>query len=248
MTALSVAVLSVWVGVTLLAWADGLGLLAALTTLQAGAMAAGAWLAFGARRPGRTGPYDAIAAGILLASAALYVVPSAIVGHNASGSVGVGVGLLIGALLHRSAGRRLDQSMLGALCLHAISAGLVLGVVYTGMPSLGLSLGVAIVAHKLPAGYALARALRDHGRSTMSVALPACAVGLTSLPIAMAAGPLLIPHGLLFGLAGGLFVAVGAAFFVHLPWQRRARAATLGRVGVGALVVACLDIALKLHG
>ncbi|GAB3670873.1 hypothetical protein [Salinisphaera aquimarina] len=209
-------------------------------------MGLGAWLAVRTQLRPATVIYDALAAGVLLASAALYVIPNAFAGHPASGGAGLVGGLIVGLLLHRASGASLHRSMLSALCLHALTAGLVLGVVYTAMPALGLALALAIVAHKLPAGYALARALRDDGRSSLAVALPACAVGLASLPIALWPTRLVLPHGLLFGLASGLFLAVGAVYLAHLPWSSRAgsfgRGRALAAAGAGAALVVTLDV------
>ena len=245
MTAAVAATLLLWATLTIVAWNHGLALLSTLTTLQAGAMAAGAWLALGPRRPERIVQLDAAAAGVLVASAALYVVPGALNGHVGSGLLGTLIGVVVGLSMHMSRAGPVHRAMLGALSLHAVSVGLVLGVVYVGMPAIGLSLGLAIVAHKLPAGYALARSLRNGGRSVAAVALPACAVGLAGLPVALAGSAPALPHGLLFGVASGLFVAVGAHFIRHLPWHRSALTATLAQMGLGAGAVIVLDAGFR---
>lgn len=235
----------IWAALTLVALTHGLALLAALTTLQAAAMATGAWLALGPRRPARILQFDAAVAGVLVASAVLYVVPGALGEDMSSGALGTMVRLAIGLSMHIGRGAPVHRAMLGALSLHAVSAGLVLGVVYVSMPAIGLSLALAIVAHKLPAGYALARSLRNDGRSVATVAIPACAVGLASLPVALAGAAPTIAHGLLFGVASGLFLAVGVSFIVHLPWHRAVLAGTLTQMALGAGVVIALNAGLR---
>ncbi|MES1927013.1 hypothetical protein [Salinisphaera sp. T31B1] len=236
------AVISSWGLMTGYAVTQGLTVLAGLTTLQALAMAVGAWLALGVRTRVRVHVLDAIAAGVLIGSAIYYVLPAALVGHPLGGAAGLLLGAAVGGAIHQHAGGQAHRSMLAGLSLHAASAGLVLGVVYTGMPALGLSLGLAIVAHKLPAGYALAGALRDNGDSIASVALPACAIGLVSLPVALLALPAGLPHGLLFGLASGLFLTVAGVFVAQLPWQGLCRIGFIvAQILLGLAAVVLLD-------
>ena len=85
-------------------------------------------------------------------------------------------------------------------------------MLYGRMPDLGLWLGAVIVAHKLPAGYAIARRLRAQGGALASVALPACAVGVVAVPAALVTTglPPSAPVGALCqGLAAGIFLQVG---------------------------------------
>ena len=131
---------------------------------------------------------------------------------------GSDLGLLFGLALHRACRERawrpgaLGESRLIALTVHSAGAGVVIGMLYGQMPELGLWLGTVIVAHKLPAGYAIARRLRAQGGALACVALPACAVGVVAVPAALLTTglPPSAPVGALCqGLAAGIFLHVG---------------------------------------
>jgi len=96
---------------------------------------------------------------------------------------------------------------------HALSAGLIIGLVYASMPGLGLLLGLAIVSHKGPAGYAAARRLSRSGKSVTSLLLPAAGVGLTALPMALVTVPdAPAVNAVVFGFAAGIFLHVAMDF------------------------------------
>jgi ZIP family zinc transporter len=96
---------------------------------------------------------------------------------------------------------------------HALSAGLIIGLVYTSMPALSLLLGLAIVSHKGPAGYAAAHRLAESDRPVSALLLPAAAVGVTAIPAALLPVPA-IPavSAAIFGFAAGVFLHVAMDF------------------------------------
>jgi ZIP family zinc transporter len=216
------------------------GLAASLTKLLAiawvafGAMMVGAWM--GARS--EEGASDAtkqrgvglvwaygLSSGAMITSATLFLVPNAISHHAALGGLGIAVGIVGGFsihTLHAGSGHTggAARSVTWELTLHALGAGLVIGAVYAAMPALGSTLGLAIVSHKAPAGYAAARRLRRHGRSVLPLLLPAAAVGLTALPVGLADPPTLNGlHALVFGGATGLFLHVALDFLPRCEWR-----------------------------
>ena len=189
------------------------------------AMALGAW--FGARA-NRTDPHGLVwgyglASGAMITSAAMFLVPQAIgLGRIAAapqlGGVGIAAGIVVGYSSH-TVGHRLthldvpfDVST-AEITAHALSAGLIIGLVYGSMQTLGLLLGLAIVSHKGPAGYAAARRLGRSGKSATALLLPAAGVGITAIPTAL----LPIPeapaaNAVVFGFAAGIFLHVAMDF------------------------------------
>ena len=164
-----------------------------------------------------------LASGAMITSAALFLVPPAIGHHAAGGGLGIAVGLLAGFALH-TAGHQLThrtdvplEPAVTELAVHALAAGLIIGLVYAAMPALGLLLGLAIVSHKGPAGYATARRLQRRAQPVSHVLLPASAVGLTALPVGLMdaflgwpAVPLL--QAVVFGFGAGVFLHVAMDF------------------------------------
>jgi ZIP family zinc transporter len=225
-----------------------------------GAMALGAPL--GARaaahdRPGRLVWGYGLASGAMVTSAAVFLVPTAI-GHHASfGGFGLAAGLVAGYGAH-TVGHRLSHAeafdhTAVELSAHALAAGLIIGVVY-GNSQLGPLLGLAIVSHKGPAGYAAARRLAAEGRSVAVLLVPATGVGLTAIPSALVALPTdPVVDGLVFGFAAGVFLHVGMDFLpecevggeVHAAADDadhalldRLRLHAVGATAVGGLAVA----------
>jgi len=216
------------------------GLAASLTKLLAiawvafGAMMVGAWMgarseegasaATKQRGVGLVWAYG-LSSGAMITSATLFLVPNAISHHAALGGLGIAVGIVGGFsihTLHAGSGHAGGpaRSVAWALTLHALGAGLVIGAVYATMPALGSTLGLAIVSHKAPAGYAAARRLRRHGRSVLPLLLPAAAVGLAALPVGLADPPTLNGlHALVFGGATGLFLHVALDFLPRCEWR-----------------------------
>ncbi|MFB6296810.1 MAG: ZIP family metal transporter [Halobacteriales archaeon] len=190
------------------------------------------WVAFGAmagaiplgRRAGQQGDAGrlvwgyGLASGAMITSAAVFLLPAAVDHHAAFGGFGVAAGIVLGYSAH-TVGHRLthaetpvDDTAL-RLTAHALAAGTVIGVVYGAMPDLGPLLGLAIVSHKAPAGYAAARRLRGQGKSAAVLLVPAAGVGLTAIPAALVSLPATaVTSGLIFGFAAGLFLHVAMDF------------------------------------
>jgi ZIP family zinc transporter len=189
------------------------------------AMGLGAWLD---ARADETNPYRLVwgyglASGAMVTSAAMFLVPQAMglggqAGTARIGGVGIAAGIVIGYGTH-TIGHRLthletsfDMTTL-AIAAHALSAGLVIGLVYASMPELGILLGLAIVSHKGPAGYAAARRLGRNGKSATALLLPAAGVGLTAIPSALLPVPeSALLNALIFGFAAGIFLHVAMDF------------------------------------
>ena len=181
------------------------------------AMAIGAPL--GARAVQSSHPMEPVwgyglASGAMITSAALFLIPQALGQHTRLGSLGIAVGFLGGYVGH-TVGHQFTHLDLpvdhttAELTVHALSAGAIIGAIYTAMPSLTSVLGIALVSHKAPAGYATARRLAGRGQSVVPLLLPAAAVGLAALPVGIvgfAPGGEL--RGLLFGVAAGVFLHV----------------------------------------
>jgi ZIP family zinc transporter len=159
-----------------------------------------------------------LAAGAMITSAAVFLLPTAITHHAQFGGFGVALGVLVGFASH-SIGHRLahvemplDRTV-AELSAHALAAGIVIGVVYGNMPELGALLGLAIVSHKGPAGYAAAARLARKGGDVTAILLPAVGVGLTALLAASVQLPAAPPvRGIVFGFATGIFVHVAMDF------------------------------------
>jgi ZIP family zinc transporter len=190
-----------------------------------------AWVAFlamalGAGLGARTGHANAgllvwgygLASGAMVTSAAVFLVPQAIGHHVQYGGFGVALGLLFGFAGH-TVGHRLAhvdlpiQRTVAELTAHSVTAGLIIGVVYGNMPSLGLTLGLAIVSHKGPAGYAAATRLVVGRRDWSALLLPSAGVGLA----AILASAVQLPasagfRGVVFGFAAGVFLHVAMDF------------------------------------
>jgi ZIP family zinc transporter len=189
------------------------------------AMAVGTWLG------GRVRETNAhrlvwgygLASGAMIMSAAMFLVPQAIgLGSGAAeprlGGVGLAAGIVVGYSGH-TIGHRLTHLDLpfdvstAEISAHALSAGLVIGVVYATMPGLGILLGLAIVSHKGPAGYAAARRLVRAEKSPTVLLLPAAGVGLTAIPMALVPVPQSpVFNAVVFGFAAGVFLHVAMDF------------------------------------
>ncbi|MFB6170287.1 MAG: ZIP family metal transporter [Haloarculaceae archaeon] len=224
------------VGRSRLLGVGGVVVLAVLTLL--GAMAgvwkvlAIAWVAFlamalgaplGARAAGRPHAHRLVwgyglASGAMITSAAMFVVPGAIGPNPPVGGFGIAVGILVGfgshTIGHRLAHLDLPLDTTAAqITAHALSAGAIIGVIYAAMPDLGLLLGLAIVSHKGPAGYAAARRMASQGRSPVALLLPAAGVGLTAIPMALLTPPVSASvRAAVFGFAAGVFLHVAMDF------------------------------------
>ncbi|PSP79471.1 ZIP family metal transporter [Halobacteriales archaeon QS_1_68_20] len=159
-----------------------------------------------------------LASGAMITSALVFIVPGAIDHHATYGGFGVALGVLAGftahTVGHRATHRELplDHTVV-ELSAHALTAGAIIGIVYGNMPELGPLLGLAIVSHKGPAGYAAGRRLGRQGRSPWVLLLPAAGVGLTAIPaglVALPANP--VVNAVVFGFAAGVFLHVAMDF------------------------------------
>ena len=158
-----------------------------------------------------------LASGAMVTSAAVFLLPTAI-GHDPQfGGFGVAAGLLLGFAAH-TVGHRLSHVDLpvdrtvAELTAHALAAGVVIGVVYANM-EVGALLGLAIVSHKGPAGYAAATRLSRSGTHWSALLVPAAGVGLggvAAATVALPAGSAV--RGLVFGFATGIFLHVAMDF------------------------------------
>ena len=159
-----------------------------------------------------------LASGAMVTSAAVFLVPQAIGYDPRIGGFGIAAGLLAGyagyTVGHRFAHYDLPiKTTTARLIAHSLTAGIVIGTVYTLLPDLSVLLGLGIVSHKGPAGYAAARRLRRRDMPVGVVVLPAAGVGIA----AILAG-LLEPQSSLavsaavFGFAAGLFLHVAMDF------------------------------------
>jgi ZIP family zinc transporter len=155
-----------------------------------------------------------LASGAMVTSAALFLIPQALGQHGRLGSLGIAVGFLAGYVGHTVSHQftHLDLPIdrtAAELTVHALAAGTIIGAIYSAMPSLTSVLGLVMIAHKAPAGYAAARRLADRGRSVTTLLLPAAAVGLVALPVGVVGfSPPSSLRGLLFGVAAGVFLHV----------------------------------------
>lgn len=222
-----------WVGVGTMLGASGLAIGAALWTLFGIgwvaflAMAGGAWLggrerangAHGrARRARRLAWGYGLASGAMITSTGAFLIPSAIQHHAAVGGFGIAGGVFLGFVLHAAQHELahlplpFDSTTL-QLTAHALAAGLVIGAVYATLPTLGPALGLAIVSHKAPAGYAAARRLHRSGRAPSVLLVPAAAVATMAVPVGLLSPPGSdVVHALVFGIATGIFLHVALDF------------------------------------
>lgn len=268
--------------------AGAIGLVALILLSVAATLAAGnwklvavSWTAFaamavgaplGARAADGTHPLEPVwgyglASGAMVTSAALFLVPQALGQHGQFGSLGVAAGFIGGyvghTLGHRAAHLPLPMDHTAAeLTVHALTAGLIIGAIYAAMPSLTSVLGVALVSHKAPAGYAAARRLAESNRSVAALGLPAAAVGIVALPVGIVGfDPTDAVRGLLFGVGAGVFLHVAVDLLPECTTgsetcpadigsdahrsrdQLRAHAAGSAVVGAAAVTLAWLFVA-----
>jgi ZIP family zinc transporter len=222
---LGVASVVVLVALSALAVTGGAQKVLVISWVAFVAMSVGAWLG---ARAARTSPHRLVwgyglASGAMVTSAAMFLVPQAMglgtaAGTPRIGGVGIAAGIVAGYGTH-TIGHRLTHvetsfdTTTAAISAHALSAGLVIGLVYASMPTLSLLLGLAIVSHKGPAGYAAARRLVREDNSATALLLPAAGVGLTAIPTALLPVPASpVANALTFGFAAGIFLHVALDF------------------------------------
>ncbi|WP_338729564.1 ZIP family metal transporter [Haladaptatus sp. DJG-WS-42] len=159
-----------------------------------------------------------LAAGAMVTSAAVFLLPQAFGFDPKIGGFGVAAGILLGFASH-TVGHRLAHLDLpfdattAHLTAHSLTAGIIIGVVYATLPELGLVLGLAIVSHKGPAGYAAARRLAANDKSTSIILLPAAGVGITAILSGLVAFPESAQlNAAVFGFAAGIFLHIAMDF------------------------------------
>jgi ZIP family zinc transporter len=159
-----------------------------------------------------------LASGAMITSAAVFIIPGAIDHHPAYGGFGIALGVLAGFSAHTLGHRATHMDLpfdhtAAELAAHSLAAGAIIGLVYGNMPDLGLLLGLAIVSHKGPAGYAAADRLRRAGKPVSVLLLPAAGVGITAIPSAFLQLPSSAPvNAVVFGFAAGVFLHVAMDF------------------------------------
>ena len=183
------------------------------------AMVGGVWLALraGGERPRTMVWGSGLASGAMIVSVGLFLLPDALNHHPRFGGLGVATGVIVGFAAH-TIGNRLSHtdlpmdSTVAQLTAHAAAAGAIIGIVYGNM-NVGLLLGVAIVSHKGPAGYAAADRLTRNGRSWYPILLPAAGVGVVAVLVSAVQLPAVSwLNGLVFGFATGVFLHVAMDF------------------------------------
>ncbi|WP_458205689.1 ZIP family metal transporter [Haladaptatus sp. NG-SE-30] len=159
-----------------------------------------------------------LASGAMITSAAIFLVPDAVGHHPKFGGFGIAFGILTGFSAHTIGHRVMhmdvpfDHAAI-ELTAHSFAAGAIIGLVYGNMPDLGLLLGLAIVSHKGPAGYAAAHRLTRAGKPASMLLLPAAGVGITATLSALFQLPSSgAVNGLVFGFAAGVFLHVAMDF------------------------------------
>jgi ZIP family zinc transporter len=159
-----------------------------------------------------------LASGAMVTSAAVFLVPQAIGQHPQFGGFGVALGLLLGFAAHTVSHQLAHMDLpvdrtVAELSVHALAAGAIIGIIYGNMPELGPTLGLAIVSHKAPAGYAAANRLARRDRDWTVLLVPATGVGLTALTVSLVALPASpAVRALVFGFSAGVFLHVAMDF------------------------------------
>lgn len=234
-------------GLSVTAGAAGLWKLMTIALVSFGSMALGAAIGLhgNTRDIGLTWAYG-LAGGAMVASSAAFLLPVAIVRDPRIGGFGIAAGLLASFALHALGGRlgerraMLDDTVV-RLTIHAVAAGVVIGAIYTSLPSVGLLLGLSIISHQGPAGYAAAHRLHRAGRSILPLAIPAAGVGIPAVVLGLlgvtAPGQV---SAVVFGFAAGVFLHVALDFLPSNGAEPRlpGHAAISAFTGAGAVGIA----------
>ncbi|MFB6207531.1 MAG: ZIP family metal transporter, partial [Haloglomus sp.] len=130
-----------------------------------------------------------LASGAMITSASAFLVPQAVGSDPQLGGFGIALGVVAGFSAHTLGHRAMHADLpfdhtAVELTAHALSAGAVIGLVYGNVADLGLLLGLSIVSHKGPAGYAAADRLRRADRPVSMLLFPAAGVGMAAIPAA----------------------------------------------------------------
>lgn len=237
-------------GLSVAAAATGLWKLMTIALVSFGSMVIGAALGMhgSTRAKGLIWAYG-LAAGAMVASSAAFLLPVAIGRDPQIGGFGIAAGLLTGFALH-SLGERLGEhcdtldDTVVRLTMHAVAAGIVIGAIYTSLPTIGLLLGLSIVSHKGPAGYAAAHRLHQAGRSILPLTLPAAGVGVPAVVLGLLDVTVLEQvSAMVFGFAAGIFLHVALDFLPSTDTQadqpqQTWHATASALAGAGAVVIA----------
>ncbi len=158
-----------------------------------------------------------LSAGAMVTSAAVFLLPQAMRQSMTFGGFGVATGLLVGFAAHTLGHRLAHMDLpfdrtLAELTAHAVSAGAIIGIIYGNM-ELGALLGLAIVSHKGPAGYAAVHRYVGRGGDWTAILLPAAGVGVAAIASSFLGLPASdAVRGVVFGFATGVFVHIAMDF------------------------------------
>lgn len=246
----------------------GLGLALVLAALSGLAAAMGSWkiftvswVAFVAMAGGgalgayvRPGPRAMIwgyglTSGAMLTSASLDLIPMGVQLDSKLAGVGIAGGLLLGYLLD-SAGRspaspEISDTSTLRLTAHTVTEGVALGGLYTTLPGIGILLGLTIISHKGPAGYAVARRLASMGRTPAVLVVPAAGLGIPALVVSLLRPDLpASANAVIVGLSAGVFLHFA---FDFLPAGEHTEPSGHGET-TSRVVASPRRLALSLHG
>ncbi|MFB6284268.1 MAG: ZIP family metal transporter [Halobacteria archaeon] len=159
-----------------------------------------------------------LASGAMITSSTVFLIPPSLDLDPAAGGFGIALGLVTGFSTHTWSHRThtsffdLDHTVIN-ITAHTVAAGAIIGIIYEGLPELGLVLGLAIVSHKGPGGYSIAQRINKMNGDVMILLVPASAVGVMAI-ITNYLGIPKIPSldGLVFGFSAGIFLHVALDF------------------------------------
>ncbi|MFW6385086.1 MAG: ZIP family metal transporter [Halodesulfurarchaeum sp.] len=155
-----------------------------------------------------------LSSGAMLASATALLAPKAIGQHPEIGGFAIAFGYLLGYAAHELEYLFTHMEMpvnaaTSELTIHAIAAGSIMGVVYGTLPSLTPLFGYGIVAHKFPAGFTGAEAVKRAGLPLSVMILPAAAVAIAAIPMSILTPDLSpIVKASFYGISTGVFTHV----------------------------------------
>lgn len=211
----------VFIALSSIAVTAGFTKVLAISWIAAGAMIGGIVLGVSLRRdiaPAEVVWGYGLASGAMIASDAVFIVPRAIRFAPQVGGVGIAAGLITGNVA-QTIGHRVTHvapifdRAAAELTAHALALGTIIGMVYTVFPRLSLLLGVGIVSHKAPAGYAAARRLIHGGNPIAGLLVPAVTVGIAAIPFRVVTPPNVpVVSAAIFGFGAGIFFHVGMDF------------------------------------
>jgi zinc and cadmium transporter len=188
------------------------------------ALSAGAPALSHDRESGRQGPFLAFAAGFILATALLFLVPEAVEKGKAAWVLAGFLFVFLGehwVMMHGCQGEDCEVHRMGlaayvGLSLHTLASGLSIGAAVRQDAALGLMTFLAVVLHKGPEAFSLAALLHHSGRPrATSLAMLAGYAGI--VPAAAIGSYLFLSErpetliAVVIGFSAGTFLEVGAA-------------------------------------